>query len=483
MSTPNGGLITETNKQYYAGSQQKYISAAGAGQTITSTFNIDLVVGVGFNYSDPANQGYNLNNFKVFTSPNANVWTELTSLSTSADAVSSGISNAAQKNLTIATNAAAIIGNLFAVVDKTTGVNYGTIVSKTTNGGVDTLVMSAALPNIVANSTQLSIRRVTVWSMVGNIVTIIGSLAATTYLKIQMNENTMHQNNGDYEYTRLVDVIDNFLIAYVGAGKLIPSIKRTDVIFHAKRGLQEFSYDTLKSINGQEVTIPDSLSIIIPQDYVNYVRLSWIDDIGVQRTIFPANQLTSNPTEMPAQDNLGVPTQDSVGENVQGTSQMESRWDTNNPRVISGGYLDTKSALEAGSNIYQWDFNHMPFTGQRYGLNPETSQVNGWFTINARTGMFNFTSDLKGRLVLIEYVSDGNAYDLDMKIPKMAEDALYSHIIHAILSTSSNVQEYVVRRFQKERSAKLRNAKIRLSNLKLDQIVQVMRQKSKWLKY
>ena len=97
--------------------------------------------------------------------------------------------------------------------------------------------------------------------------------------------------------------------------------------------------------------------------------------------------------------------------------------------------------------------------------------------------MFNFTSDLKGRLVLIEYVSDGNAYDLDMKIPKMAEDALYSHIIHAILSTSSNVQEYVVRRFQKERSAKLRNAKIRLSNLKLDQIVQVMRQKSKWLKY
>ena len=48
--------------------------------------------------------------------------------------------------------------------------------------------------------------------------------------------------------TKLDDVIDNFLIAYVGAGKLIPSVKRTDVIFHAKRGLQEFSYDTLKSI-------------------------------------------------------------------------------------------------------------------------------------------------------------------------------------------------------------------------------------------
>ena len=32
-------------------------------------------------------------------------------------------------------------------------------------------------------------------------------------------------------------------------------------------------------------------------------------------------------------------------------------------------------------------------------------------------------------------------------------------------------------------SAKLRNAKIRLSNIKLDQIVQVMRGKSKWIKH
>tara|TARA_R110002012_G_scaffold126448_4_gene278378 strand:+ start:1061 stop:2512 length:1452 start_codon:yes stop_codon:yes gene_type:complete len=483
MSTPNGGLITETNKQYYAGSQQKYISAAGAGQTITSSFNIDLVVGVGFNYSDPANQGYNLNNFKIFTSPTANIWTELTPSATDVDAVSNGTSNAGQNNLTITANAAAIGGNLFAVVDKSTGINYGTIVSKTTNAGVDTLVMSNPLPSIVTNNVQLSIRRVNVWTMAGNIVTIIGNLAAGTYVKIQMNENTINQNNGDYEYTKLTDVIDNFLIAYVGVGKLISSVKRTDVIFHAKRGLQEFSYDTLKSVNAQEVTIPDNLAIIIPQDYVNYVRLSWIDNLGVQRTIFPANQLTSNPTEMPAQDNLGVPTQDSVGENVQGTSQIESRWDTNNPRYISGGYLDTEQSLESGSNIYQWDFYNMPFIGQRYGLNPETSQTNGWFTINERTGMFNFTSDLKNKLVLIEYISDGNAYEMNMKIPKMAEEALYSHIIYSILSVSRGVQEYIVKRFQKERSAKLRNAKIRLSNLKLDQIIQVMRQKSKWIKY
>ena len=36
------------------------------------------------------------------------------------------------------------------------------------------------------------------------------------------------------------------MVGYVGAGKLIPSVKTTDVMFFAKRGLQEFSYDTLK---------------------------------------------------------------------------------------------------------------------------------------------------------------------------------------------------------------------------------------------
>ena len=39
MPTPNGGLVTETNRQYYAGAQQFYITSAGVGQTFTSTFD------------------------------------------------------------------------------------------------------------------------------------------------------------------------------------------------------------------------------------------------------------------------------------------------------------------------------------------------------------------------------------------------------------------------------------------------------------
>jgi hypothetical protein len=41
----------------------------------------------------------------------------------------------------------------------------------------------------------------------------------------------------------------------------------------------------------------------------------------------------------------------------------------------------------------------------------------------------------------------------------------------------------LVRRLQQDKSAKLRNAKIRLSNIKLEEITQVFRGKSKWIKH
>ncbi len=53
MPIPNGGLITETNRQYYAGSQQFTVPATAVNQTFTSTFDTQLVVGTG-NYSDQA---------------------------------------------------------------------------------------------------------------------------------------------------------------------------------------------------------------------------------------------------------------------------------------------------------------------------------------------------------------------------------------------------------------------------------------------
>ena len=53
-------------------------------------------------------------------------------------------------------------------------------------------------------------------------------------------------------------------------------------------------------------------------------------------------------------------------------------------------------------------------------------QFNGWFNIDYKRGTFNFSSDLKSKLILLEYISDGLAYDEDTKVPKLAEEAMYN---------------------------------------------------------
>ena len=326
---------------------------------------------------------------------------------------------------------------------------------------------------------------VLLYTVTGNEIEIDANLALNTNVVVQLKSlsggnygnkdafgQTVENNYDSYSYIKLDEVINNFQVAYVGTGKLIPSCKRTDIIFHAKRGLQEFSYDTLKSIKSQELTIPPGLSVVIPQDYVNYVKVSWIDQLGIKRPIYPANNLTINPYSTPTQDDLGVPIQDSFGNNIQSTSITEDRW-ASDPVINEDLFGYNRDELLGRGYGY----------GQMYGIDPQYSQANGWFTINDREGKMSFSSNLANKLIVLEYVSDGLAYDMDTRIPKMAEEALYAHISYSIVASRINQPEYIVRRLKQDRSAKLRNAKIRLSNIKLDEIVQVMRGKSKWIKH
>jgi hypothetical protein len=317
------------------------------------------------------------------------------------------------------------------------------------------------------------------------VVCQLKSLEGGNYGNRDAYGTTVENNYGSYEYLKIKDVVNNFIVAYVGAGKLIPSVKRTDLVFHAKRAMQEFSYDTLKSIKSQELTIPPSLSVVIPQDYVNYVRMSWIDKMGVQRIIYPSNNLTNSPYESPVQDQSGIPTQDNFGRNIEGTSITEERWKTNNTSLINQEFNQEQYNMGLDWWGYEWGYGGMWFWGygQMYGNDPQYAQYNGWFNMNEREGKISFSSNLRNRLIILEYISDGLAYSEDSKVPKLAEAAMYAYMSHAVIASRINQPEYIVQRLKREASAKLRNAKIRLSNIKLDEIVQVMRGKSKWIKH
>ncbi len=331
------------------------------------------------------------------------------------------------------------------------------------------------------------------YSVARNVITFDASPANNLFIVVQLKKldggnygnnisdkaygNIVEENYGSYAYTKLGDIVNNFLIAYVGSGKLIQDVKRTDVIFHAKRAMQEFSYDTLKSVNSQELTVPHNLSIILPQDYVNYVNIYWVDNQGVKHIIMPSNNLTSDPYSLPLQDGQGVPTQDNFENNIEGTSIVEDRWKHN-------FFKNNKDLVD--NTIAGWEYYYgWPEVGygQMYGLDPQYANANGYFTINDREGKISFSANLVEKIIIFEYISDGLSTDIETRVPKLAEEAMYAYISHAVIASRINQPEYIVQRLKREASTKLRNTKLRLSNIKLNEIVQVMRGKSKWLKH
>lgn len=102
-------------------------------------------------------------------------------------------------------------------------------------------------------------------------------------LTVLFREVLATEQFGNYQYVSLENIINNFIISYVGEDKIISKVRRTDIAFHAQRGLAELSYDTLKSFKSQEIEIPPSLSMKLPHDFVNYVKLSWLDNDGIER--------------------------------------------------------------------------------------------------------------------------------------------------------------------------------------------------------
>jgi len=287
-------------------------------------------------------------------------------------------------------------------------------------------------------------------------------------------------NFGNYQFTSLDNIVNQFMIAHVGEDKIISKAKRTDVAFYAQRAIQELSFDTFKSCKTQEIEIPASLTMILPQDYVNYTKLTWSDSSGIEHIIYPARK-TSNPSAI-KQDADGHYSFD-IDDDT--TVPIPDRDDTT--ELIhdsnSSTWNNYKSATPSANQDDYQDDTYWPAAGGRYGLDPQHAQTNGSFFIDCNTGKIHFSSNISGKTVILEYISDGLGTDEEMVVHKFAEEAMYKWIAHAVLSTRMGIPEYVVNRYKKEKFAETRKAKLRLSNIKLEEITQILRGKSKQIKH
>jgi len=453
-------------------------------------------------------------------------------------------------------------------------------------------------------------------------------------------------NFGKYQFTSLNDIINQFMFAYVGEDKIISKVKRTEVAFHAQRAMQELSFDTFKSCKSQEIEVSPSLTMVLPQDYVNYTNVTWVDDLGVEHPLYPTKH-TSNPQKIlqnedgsyysnliingdfnnningwqfwnvatgtsasggfnetqvnwsvdsdgvllttnglgdndepkfqqlilfedgveytfsynitsissniattdPAKiliyssdDDAYKPVEISLTSTSTGTNSTTFIWDAESAgatppgggtvtpnftgwvtiqlsagdsleksisikditllknkndggyELVQNGTINSEDESTTWSNYRsntpsenkRYNYENDPYwslNDKRYGLNPANAQANGSFFIDCNKGLIHFSSNVSGKTVILKYISDGLGTDEEMKVHKFAEEAMYKWLLHAVTSTRRNVQEYIIARYRKEKIAAVRKAKLRLSNIKLEEITQILRGKSKWIKH
>ena len=452
------------------------------------------------------------------------------------------------------------------------------------------------------------------------------------------------QESGYYQFASLHDIVDQFMVVYVGEDKLISKARRVDVLFHAQRALQELSYDTLRSHKAQELVVSPGLRVPVPPDFVNYNKLAWVDTAGIEHIIYPTDK-TSNPQykgnlmdyedshltydasgytftadgdgdsfyhvndgklgggaiaggtvtptgnvathvgigaklkikvpgikmgrryrvewrNTPLSENQRLlgnvvgkvkatlygeqghsavwgytrhPTYNAYSEfgattnhcsasffmstnsgsylatsdtdtysfvlevtdgwaaeidniTITEISPTETDYTNTQSRNYHGGPSDSTtwdnykstSPSENNNDDYE-DDTYWPANGERYGLDPQHAQVNGSFYISE--GFIYFSSNLSGKTVILKYISDSMYSSHQMIVHKFAEEAIYKWIMYAILSTRANVPARQLMMLKKERRAAMRNAKLRLSNIKLEEITQVLRGKSKQIKH
>ena len=443
-----------------------------------------------------------------------------------------------------------------------------------------------------------------------------------------------NNNYGNYQFTSLDDIITQFMFAYVGENKIISKIKRIDVAFHAQRAMQELSFDTFKSFKAQEITVPSSLQMILPQDYVNYTKISWSDSAGIKHRLYPTTCKTSNPTKpqvdsdndflfdsdgnlipsgelitngnfmggsegwelnqtewlsggvavsgssaQPIQTSTATPTHGDpergwfygfdgnavraydvlqyqgimqsnipikageeykvtytlsgytsgswflfiTDENGDYTSMTQATANGTYSETLTAGTTDAnrtqgvyfrnesstngnvildnisivrvgdeetsktwgnyKSATPSENQDDYQDDTYWPAGGERYGLDPQHAQANGSFYIDQQSGKIHFSSNISGKTVVLDYISDGLGTDAEMQVHKFAEEAMYKSILCAIMSAKANVGGRQLAYYKKDKFAATRTAKLRLSNLKIEELTQILRGKSKHIKH
>ena len=270
--------------------------------------------------------------------------------------------------------------------------------------------------------------------------------------------------------SQLPDENNYYTIDRTFAGKTPPTAYLNADIFDLKDGDDNPSYkeweagvgDGEKQVEQVDVREHDTV-YVLTVSIAPFETHAWHGELGILTATNTVDDISVKATYAPGVLTLPV-----------GNREQSSTW------------KNYKSNTPNENTVNNYDYNDDHFDlnlGQRYGLEPSHAQINGSFFIDERLGKIHFSSNVSGKTVILDYISDSLGTEAEMKVHKFAEDAIYKHILCGVMSAQRGVSAGALSYYKRDKWAATRNAKLRLSNIKLEEITQILRGKSKHIKH
>ena len=268
-------------------------------------------------------------------------------------------------------------------------------------------------------------------------------------------------NHGNYRYAGLIDLVNNIMENQVGDDTLLGQVTRRKIVFQVKQAIKEFNIGNINQPKGCELELNDTLTAIYPPDYVNYIRISYVHPV------------TGKLMPMTINKDLNVYNSYLQDQNANVLFDQDGY-------ILEGSTMNAELEKKQGVIKYEFDVNCFNDSSNR---SIDVSQnANGYYNIT--TQGIHFSSDALSKVIMLEYISDGleSNDDADIKINKLLEKSVYNYVKWQILTNKSNVQEYVVKRAEKEFFAEQRNATIKLMNVRYEDILFALNGRKNWIK-
>lgn len=290
-------------------------------------------------------------------------------------------------------------------------------------------------------------------------------------MPVLINESADYYANeelhGNYQYITLEDLVNNYIMSTSG-DDFASDVNRYKVLFQARRAFRELYFDAIQEIKAIAIELSPQLTVTLPPDFVNYVRISWVDGNNVLH---------------PMAANSGI----SLAKDYLQGDSYELLFDD------KGCVLEGETyGLAASNNINNTNSGTSCYQISKDGFNPNKNMANvygnGSYIIDKNNGLIRFGSEVFGRVVVLEYISDGlytgceGSPEADLKIHKFAEDSIYNWIYWKLIERRRNVPANAKVLARKEWFNSRRICKRRIKTIRADELRQTLKGSTKWVK-